>query len=57
MAVSGDVYIDISGRISEDIYTYNLISDDGKGNMKIGGDNTTEPLVVVQKGKETVDKK
>jgi hypothetical protein len=53
--ISGNAYIDISGHISEDIYTYNQINYDEKGIINIGN-NTTETLTVVQ-GKTTINKK
>jgi hypothetical protein len=55
IAVSGDVYIDISGHISEDLYTYDQINYDEKGNINIR--NSTTEILVVAQGKETINKK
>ncbi|MDR0386547.1 MAG: hypothetical protein LBH57_00785 [Treponema sp.] len=54
-AVSGNVYISISGHISEDIYTSNQINYDEKGNINIG--NSTMETRIVEQGKETINKK
>jgi hypothetical protein len=55
MIVSGNAYIDISGHISEDIYIYNQINYDEKGDINIG--NNTMGMRIVEQGKETINKK
>jgi hypothetical protein len=55
MVVSGNAYIDISGHISEDIYTYNQINYDEKGSINIG--NNTMEMRIVEQGKKTINEK